>query len=359
MTKDKDEKAVIRARMARTGESYAAARAQLARPASPDGAPADAPEAAARMVPAVGVPRFSEPSLAAIRLGRTPEATAWDLLMGLARTNGLAGQVLAELDVRAPARPGEGPAPGDMPFHESWTAAARSAMSLARQAGDTLIDSGLLLRGAVAALEADPSLVPADSRGVMTRLASADLVALLAAACEHTAETAETRTEASERTGMFERFTDKARRVIVMAQEEARALEHNYIGTEHLLLGLLDIDDAIAAKVLSSLGVDSDRTRAEVEAIVGRGTEPPSGHIPFTPRAKATLEQSLRAALRLGHNYIGTEHILLGLTTQEEGVAMRVLQEKAGVTADSIEAKVTEALTQLEKDKRPDPDEPA
>ena len=111
---------------------------------------------------------------------------------------------------------------------------------------------------------------------------------------------------------MFERFTDRARRVVVLAQEEARMLSHNYIGTEHILLGLIHEGEGVAAKALESLNISLEAVRAQVEEIIGQGQQAPSGHIPFTPRAKKVLELSLREALQLGHNYIGTEHILLG-----------------------------------------------
>ncbi|HUZ51577.1 MAG TPA: Clp protease N-terminal domain-containing protein [Streptosporangiaceae bacterium] len=124
---------------------------------------------------------------------------------------------------------------------------------------------------------------------------------------------------------MFERFTDRARSVVVLAQEEARLLNHDYIGTEHLLLGLIRESEGIAAKALTLLGIELDTVRENVEEIVGRGTKEPSGHIPFTPRAKKVLELSLREALQLSHNYIGTEHILLGLIREGEGVAAQVL----------------------------------
>ncbi len=125
---------------------------------------------------------------------------------------------------------------------------------------------------------------------------------------------------------MFERFTDRARRVVVLAQEEARLLNHNYIGTEHILLGLLNEGEGIAAQALESLDIDLASVRDEVVKIIGQGQQSPSGHIPFTPRAKKVLELSLREALQLGHNYIGTEHILLGLIREGEGVAAQVLQ---------------------------------
>ncbi len=124
---------------------------------------------------------------------------------------------------------------------------------------------------------------------------------------------------------MFERFTDRARRVVVLAQEEARMLNHNYIGTEHILLGLIHEGEGVAAKALERLRISLDGVREQVEGIIGRGRQMPSGHIPFTPRAKKVLELSLRAALELGHNYIGTEHILLGLIKEGEGVAAQVL----------------------------------
>src|ERR1700722_6674570 len=124
---------------------------------------------------------------------------------------------------------------------------------------------------------------------------------------------------------MFERFTDRARRVVVLAQEEARMLNHNYIGTEHILLGLIHEGEGVAAKSLESLGISLEGVRSQVEEIIGQGQQAPSGHIPFTPRAKKVLELSLREALQLGHNYIGTEHILLGLIREGEGVAAQVL----------------------------------
>jgi hypothetical protein len=127
---------------------------------------------------------------------------------------------------------------------------------------------------------------------------------------------------------MFERFTDRARRVVVLAQEEARLLDHNYIGTEHILLGLTHQDPGgVAARALEALGVSLDTARGRVEEVIGRGKKAPKGHIPFTPRAKKVLELSLREALQLGHNYIGTEHILLGLVREGEGVAAQVLVE--------------------------------
>ena len=124
---------------------------------------------------------------------------------------------------------------------------------------------------------------------------------------------------------MFERFTEEARQVVVLAQEEARTLKHNYIGTEHILLGILREEEGLGARVLESLGVTLDRVREQVVQIVGAGDETTAGQIPFTPRAKKVLELSLREALSLGHNHIGPEHILLGLVRENEGVATRIL----------------------------------
>ncbi len=124
---------------------------------------------------------------------------------------------------------------------------------------------------------------------------------------------------------MFERFTDRARRVVVLAQGEARRLDHNYIGTEHILLGLIHEGQGVAAKALESLGISLDAARQQVEEIIGQGQQAPSGHIPFTPRAKKVMELSLREALQLDHKYIGTEHILLGLIREGDGVAAQVL----------------------------------
>jgi ATP-dependent Clp protease ATP-binding subunit ClpC len=129
---------------------------------------------------------------------------------------------------------------------------------------------------------------------------------------------------------MFERFTDRARRVVVLAQEEARLLNHNYIGTEHILLGLAHEGQGVAAKALESLGIRLEAIRSQVEEIIGRGQRAPFGHIPFTPRAKKVLELSLRESKQLGHNYIGTEHILLGLIREGEGVAAQVLVKLGG-----------------------------
>jgi hypothetical protein len=124
---------------------------------------------------------------------------------------------------------------------------------------------------------------------------------------------------------MFERFTDRARRVVVLAQDEARRLDHTWIGTEHILLGLIREGEGVAAKALESLGISLDAVRRQVEEIIGQGQETPSGHIPFTPRTKKVLELALRESRQLGHDYIGTEHILLGLIREGDGVAAQVL----------------------------------
>ena len=142
---------------------------------------------------------------------------------------------------------------------------------------------------------------------------------------------------------MFERFTDRARRVVVLAQEEARMLNHNYIGTEHILLGLIHEGEGVAAKALESLGISLEGVRQQVEEIIGQGQSAPSGHIPFTPRAKKVLELSLREALQLGHNYIGTEHILLGLIREGEGVAAQVLV-KLGADLNRVRQQVIQLL---------------
>jgi ATP-dependent Clp protease ATP-binding subunit ClpA len=142
---------------------------------------------------------------------------------------------------------------------------------------------------------------------------------------------------------MFERFTDRARRVVVLAQEEARLLNHNYIGTEHLLLGLVSESQSVAAKALASLGISLEAVRAKVEETIGQGQRAPTGHIPFTPRAKKVLELSLREALQLGHNYIGTEHILLGLIREGEGVAAQVLVT-LGADRDRVRQQVIQLL---------------
>ena len=143
---------------------------------------------------------------------------------------------------------------------------------------------------------------------------------------------------------MFEKFTDKARRVVVLAQEEAKLLNHNYIGTEHILLGLIHEGEGVAAKALESLGINLDSVRDQVQEIIGQGQQAPSGHIPFTPRAKKVLELSLREALQLGHSYIGTEHLLLGLIREGEGVAAQVLTS-LGADTNRVRQQVIQLLS--------------
>ncbi len=152
--------------------------------------------------------------------------------------------------------------------------------------------------------------------------------------------------------GMFQRFTDRARRAVHLAQEEARLLRHNYVGTEHLLLGLLYEGEGVAAKALGSLGISLERVRAQVEEIIGRGQTIPSGHIPFTPRAKKVLELSLREALQLGHSYIGTEHILLGLIREGEGPAAQVLA-RLGADLNPVRQQVIQLLHGYQGDGEP------
>ena len=155
---------------------------------------------------------------------------------------------------------------------------------------------------------------------------------------------------------MFERFTDRARRVVVQAQEEARELNHSYIGTEHLLLGILRDGDGAAAGALASLGVGLDAARERVAEITGRGRQAPSGHIPFTPRAKKVLELSLRESLQLGNESIGPGHILLGLITEGHGVAVEVLRI-LGAEPERVRARVIEVLPEAsdEPAERPRP----
>ena len=142
---------------------------------------------------------------------------------------------------------------------------------------------------------------------------------------------------------MFERFTERARQVVVLAQDESRALKHDYIGTEHLLLGLLREEEGLAARVLESFELTVEEVRARVARVVGQGNEPTTGQIPFTPRSKAVLEASLREAIALGHNFIGTEHVLLGLASQEDGVAVEILRD-FDVDGENIRAELMRLL---------------
>ena len=145
---------------------------------------------------------------------------------------------------------------------------------------------------------------------------------------------------------MFERFTERARQVVVLAQEEARGFKHHYIGTEHILLGLLRVEDGLAARVLATLEIRIDEVRSQVVQIIGDGGEATRGQIPFTPRAKKVLELSLREALSIGHNHIGTEHILLGLVRENDGVAARIMLE-LGADAKRVREEVLAVLGPL------------
>jgi ATP-dependent Clp protease ATP-binding subunit ClpC len=144
---------------------------------------------------------------------------------------------------------------------------------------------------------------------------------------------------------MFERFTDRARLVVILAQKEARLLNHNYIGTEHILLGLIREGEGVAAKSLESLGISLEGVRSQVEEIAGRGEEAPSSHIPFTPRTKKVLELGLREAQQLGHNDIGTEHILLGLVREGNGIAAQVLVD-LGAELTRVREQVIQLLSE-------------
>jgi ATP-dependent Clp protease ATP-binding subunit ClpC len=143
---------------------------------------------------------------------------------------------------------------------------------------------------------------------------------------------------------MFERFTERARQVVVLAQDEARALKHNYIGTEHILLGLLREEEDLAARVLESLDITVEEVRAQVARIVGQGDEVTTGQIPFTPRAKKVLELAQREALSLGHHYIGPEHILLGLVRENDGVGARILLD-LDADADKVRDEIIRMLS--------------
>jgi ATP-dependent Clp protease ATP-binding subunit ClpC len=145
---------------------------------------------------------------------------------------------------------------------------------------------------------------------------------------------------------MFEKMTDRARRVMVLSQEAARRLAHNYVGTEHILLGLIEEGEGVAAKALVELGISLPDVQKKVEAVIGRGEQSPTGSIPFTPRAKKVIELSLREGLQLGHNYIGTEHILLGLIREGEGVAASVLVD-LGVDLRQVRQQVIKVLNEF------------
>jgi ATP-dependent Clp protease ATP-binding subunit ClpC len=157
---------------------------------------------------------------------------------------------------------------------------------------------------------------------------------------------------------VFERFTERARQVVVLAQDEARALKHNYIGTEHILLGLLRMEEGLAARVLESLDITVEEVRAQIARIIGQGDEVTTGQIPFTPRAKKVLDLSRREAVSLKHNYIGTEHILLGLVRENEGVASRILLD-FDADAEKIRNAVVRMLSGGERPERKAGSEPS
>ncbi len=216
----------------------------------------------------------------------------------------------------------------------------------AAEAGDTATAAAGLLRGLVrrrpfrgpnrtiavaATLQllalngCDLELEPVDEIDTLLDKVAADGLSLGALADQLSLRIIPLQPSPIEGTPMFERFSRRARQAVVLAQEEARDLGHDYIGTEHVLLGLVREDDGIAAIVLRDLGITATQVRAQVEEIVGRGKGSPSGHIPFTPRAKKVLELSLREAMQFGHNYIGTEHVLLGVIREGKGVAAQIL----------------------------------
>jgi ATP-dependent Clp protease ATP-binding subunit ClpC len=158
---------------------------------------------------------------------------------------------------------------------------------------------------------------------------------------------------------VFERFTERARHVVILSQDEARALQHNYIGTEHLLLGLVRAEEGLASRVLVGLGVTLDEARTQVARVVGQGDEITTGQIPFTPRAKRVLELSINEGLSLGHNYVGTEHLLLGLVRENEGVASHILRERFDLDADEIRNEIIRMLSGSGRRKTATDSEPA
>lgn len=340
MTKDKDEKAVIRARMAKTGESYATARAQLSKGSAP------AEDAVGPAFPRQL--RLSIPAMQAFRASMSPRSTAWHLILAIRATQGTGARVLEGLGLGMPryadVRPRHNGAP-DAPVAEASWAAALAAVD---GSGTEVVDSGALLRAAVGALRSED--VPSEHKELSSRLRSADLVKLCAEAeALHGSEPQEEppndgQTASSQ--GIFERFTDRARVAIVGAQEEARELGHDYIGTEHLMLGLAREGGGVAATVIRQRGLTLEVLRDEVEAIVSRGERLPDGHIPFTPRAKRVLELSLQQALALVHNYIGTEHLMLALVAEGEGIAAQVLRHY-GLSYDEARKDVAAILERV------------
>ena len=331
MTKDKDEKAVIRARMVRTGESYAAARAQLAR-GGDDVTHADVPAAAAANRGSLTTTAAAGRAVGQAAGGKS----AWHLVLALRSVGGVSGRVLGWLGFPADVK--ASPVDPDGRAVASLQAALWAAAEL--KGPESPVDTGMLLRGAVDVL--DPSEVPEEHAELATRLRGADLVGLCDAARRDLGPEDDDRIKPGQ-AGIFGRFTDRARAVIVLAQEEARTFDHDYIGTEHLLLGLLKEGGDVAFHVLAGRGVELAAMRDRVLQVIGRGEESPGGHIPFTPRSKKLLELALTTALDLGHPHVGTEHLLLALVDEGEGVAAQLLRE-VGCTADVVRTDVLAML---------------
>ena len=283
---------------------------------------------------AVMFERFTERARQAVvlaqdeaRLLRHNSIAAEHLLLGLLREpDGVAGRVLRESGlqiedmrdrVRAAVGEGDRPASGQIPFtpraKETLERALRESLAL----GSNSIGTEHILLG----LLRDPGAVVAQ----LLADAGVDTGAIVSSAIQGRGGPAVVPLEFRAGAGEPGRFTERTRQVIVLAQDEARALKHNYVGTEHILLGLLREEEGLAARVLDTLGITLDGARGQVERIVGVGDQVTACQIPFTPRAKKVLELALREAISLGHNSIGTEHVLLGLVRVDEGVAARVL----------------------------------
>lgn len=335
MTKDKDEKAVIRARMAKTGESYATAKAQLSKEQRTDRSPATP-----------GQLILTEPARRAVSASASPGSTAWHLVLALRASQGTAARVLERLgmpmsrftEVAAREQLGADQAAPSTTWANALVAANRMGKDLA-------VSSGQLLQAAVAAL--GPGDVPESRLTDAKRLRDADLAALCAADVEKHGP--EVIVDTGAKPTLFERFTDRSRVAIVAAQEEARALGHNYIGTEHLLLGLVKEGNGVAARVITDRGVSLESLRDEVERIIARGTDAPESHIPFTPRSKSVLELSLREAEAMESEHIGTEHLLLALLSEGDGVAAQVLRHH-GLTAEGCRSDVVDLLARLKRE---------
>lgn len=337
MTKDKDEKAVIRARMAKTGESYATAKAQLAR----------------GDVPGVAKPKDEGRQLVmthragdALDLAGRMDGGAWALVRALRATEGTRGtasQVLADLGV--PQMPYDEAREVRALAHRTGTATAQfgeviaAAAELVMAEGRELLDSGALLRACAGSLR--PGEVPAGDRALVAKVLAADLAALCRAVEDREGPENEL---SKDRPGLFSRFTDRSRISVVAAQEEARGLGHTWIGTEHLLLGLLKEGGGLAATALLDRGATLEGLRDRVVAVIGEvEQEAATGHIPFTPRAKTVLEMSLQEAEALGEENIGTHHLLMALLSEGQGVAPQVLSQ-AGLDADQLREDVLALL---------------